>query len=75
MSLVNRLIKQASSTPRPSELVIHSNQIGTLAEHIRATQPYLIEIELVLSRLAHGQIRLMGIPLRVIGRREVEDGG
>ncbi len=71
MSLVNDLIRRARAEPRPSELVINGNQVGTLADHCRlclmdpGSNPDLEE------KIRAGQLAFMGIPVRVAGQPRV----
>ena len=73
MALVNNLIRLARAEPPPSELTINDSQVGTIVEHFLASQsPYVtapprLELE---TMVRDGEMKFMGIPVRVLGHKE-----
>lgn len=70
MSVVNNLLRTAKATPRPDELVIRDNQVGSVVEHILGTTAlpncHRDDVE---KKLRAGHVKLYGIPIRVIGQK------
>lgn len=67
MTVINRLIRQAKSDPPPDRLLIRPNQVNSIAEHIRGCTQHPVDIDLVRQWLITGEVKIRGIPLRVIG--------
>lgn len=65
MSFVNNLIRQAKSEAKPAELIVPSNHLGAVVEH--AAGCMYLEREFIRKKLMAGQLRMLNIPLRVVG--------
>lgn len=67
MSLVNDLIRRARE--RPAELTIRPNQVGTVAEHILGccARPDG-QRDQIKAWLHAGKVKMLGVPIRVIGQ-------
>jgi hypothetical protein len=66
MSFINNLIRQSKAAPRPSELIVPVTKADAVVEHIIATG-WDYERAVVRRWLLTGQMRMHGVPLRVVG--------
>lgn len=72
MTLVNRLIKEAKTEPRPTELLINSGQVREIAAHVYSIMwggPDRPTIEKIEEMIRDGKMRMLDIPVRVRLRR------
>ncbi len=75
MTIINQMIAQAKQKPRPKELTIAADHVGTVARHFvdnwRWASPLgweqFHENE-TRRQILNGELQMMGIPVRVIGK-------
>lgn len=70
MSLINDLIRRARAKPRPDELTINDNNVGTIVEHVIALQTIPANgptREELATMIRDGKLQFMAIPVRVLG--------
>lgn len=67
MTIINRLIKEAKSDPRPERLVLPSNHVRTVAEHARSLMFWKEDISCddIEAMIRRGEMKLLGIPVVV----------
>ena len=71
MTFINRLIKEAKSEPPPRELTIRPNQVRAMAEHCQSCTSHFLnapKIEEIEEWIRAGALRLLGVPVRVLGQ-------
>lgn len=69
MTVVNNLIRQAKAEPQPDFVTINANQVGTVADHIRATMYSApANVSLITEELLKGSVQILGVPIRVLGK-------
>jgi len=71
VTLINQLIRQAREGA--TVLDVPENYVGSVAEHIRQTN-YYASVHLTAAdcaaKLRAGDVKLCGVPLRVVPKRE-----
>lgn len=71
MTIINRMIKQAHSCPKPVELLLPRHRVRRVAEHIRLSMLFTrVSIDEIEQMIVDGKLKLLGIPVRVIGSKE-----
>lgn len=66
MSTVNDLIRKATATPAPKELLIEEREIETVVNHLSNTSDTARTV--IERQLRIGRVKLYNIPIRVIGQ-------
>ena len=71
MSLINRLIHEAKTGN--AELRIRPQDVGRVAQHMRALNNWSGDDDAARLALRAGKVRLLGIPIRVLGVMSAPD--
>lgn len=67
--LIVHLLAQARRVPPPKEFVVRQDQVDVLAHHMRQTMTGDIDMdsEPLRDQIVSGRVKLLGIPVRVLG--------
>jgi hypothetical protein len=73
MTLINRLIREAKSDPPPRYLVIPRHRVRQVAEHARMLMQHEpLSCDGIEKMIIAGEMKMMGIPVRVAGGRDAD---